>query len=79
MERLKIVHDNASLLYQVTKEKLGYEQTMKDTIGNEAEEVKEQQQDYDYEQSDTIPKIKLVHEGTRIKEFKVTFNLNGNE
>ena len=37
--------------------------------------AKEQQQDD--EQYDTVPKIKLVYEGTRVKEFRVTGNLNG--
>ena len=39
------------------------------------EEDKEQQQD-DVEQYDMVPKIKLVYEGTRVKEFRVTGNLN---
>ena len=37
--------------------------------------AKEQQQDD--EQYDTVPKIKLVYEGTRVKEFRLTGNLNG--
>ena len=38
--------------------------------------AKEQQQD-DNGQYDTVPKIKLVYEGKRSKEFRVTRNLNG--
>ena len=38
--------------------------------------AKEQQQ-YDDEQYGTVPKIKLVYEGKRSKEFRVTWNLNG--
>ena len=37
--------------------------------------TKEQQQDDD-EQYDRAPKIKLVYEGKRVKEFRVTGNLN---
>ena len=37
--------------------------------------AKEQQQDDD-EQYDTIAKIKLVYEEKRVKEFRVTGNLN---
>ena len=40
------------------------------------EEAKEQKQDDDDEQYDTVPKIKLVYEGTRITEFRLTGNLN---
>ena len=39
------------------------------------EEAKEQQKDDD-EQYDAVPAIKLVYEGTRVKEFRVTGNLN---
>ena len=38
--------------------------------------VKEQQQDDDNERYDTVAKIKLVYEGKRVKEFRVTGNLN---
>ena len=46
---------------------------------NEAkkEEAKELQEDDDEEQYDTIPKIKLVYEVIRVKEFRVRENLNG--
>ena len=37
--------------------------------------AKKQQQDDD-EQNDTVAKIKLVREGKRLKEFRVTGNLN---
>ena len=37
--------------------------------------AKEQQQD-DNEQYDTVAKLKLVYEGKRVKEFRVTGNLN---
>ena len=48
-ERLQSVRDTAYLLYQKTKEKLGYGRTMKDTVENKAdeEEAKEEQQDHD--------------------------------
>ena len=36
----------------------------------------QQQQDDDDEQYDTVAKIKLVREGKRVKEFRVTGNLN---
>ena len=66
---------------------------LKDIVGKEAEEkeeeakeqqqeeevlaaAKEQLQDYD-EQYDTVPKIKLVYDGRRAKEFRVTRNSNG--
>ena len=44
-ERLQSVGDTAYLLYQKTKEKLRYGQTMKDTVKNKAaaEEAKEQE------------------------------------
>ena len=37
---------------------------------------KEQQQDDDDEQYDAVTKIKLVREGKRVKEFRLTGNLN---
>ena len=48
-ERLQSVRDTAYLLYQKTKEKLGYGRTMKDIVENKAdeEEAKEEQQDHD--------------------------------
>ena len=38
--------------------------------------AKEQQQDDDDERYDTVAKIKLVRKGKRVKEFRVTGNLN---
>ena len=47
-ERLRSVHVTIYLLYQKRKEKLGYRETLKDSVGNKAEEeAKEQQQDDD--------------------------------
>ena len=47
-------------------------QRLKNIVGKVAEgEAKEQQQG-DYEQYDMVPKIKLVYEGKRVKEFTVT-------
>ena len=47
-ERLRSVHDTIYLLYQKRKEKLGYRKTLKDSVGDKAEEeVKEQKQDDD--------------------------------
>ena len=56
-ERLQSVRDAAYLLYQKTKNKLGYGQTLKDATENKAEkeEAKKQQQDDD-EQHDTVLK-----------------------
>ena len=49
---------------------------LKDIVEKEAEEeAKEQQQDDD-EQYETVPKIKLVYEGIRVKEFMVAGNLS---
>ena len=39
-------------------------------------EIQEQQQDDDDERYDTVTKIKLVRERKRVKEFRVTRNLN---
>ena len=52
-------------------------QRLKDIVEKVAEEreAKEQQQDGN-EQHDMVPKIKLVYEGKRVKEFRVTWNLN---
>ena len=76
MERLQSLRDTAYLLYQKTKEKLGYGQSLKDTVVNESEEAKEQQQDHD-EQHDAVPKMKMVYEAIDIKEFRLTDKLNG--
>ena len=40
------------------------------------EEEKEEEQQQDDEEYDTFPEINLVHEGKRMKEFRVTGNLN---
>ena len=70
----------------------GQQERLKDIVEKEAEEeeqravtkekeeqeppaAKEQQQDDD-EQYDTVAKIKLAREGRRVKEFRVTGNLN---
>ena len=42
----------------------------------EEEEAKEQQDDDDDEQYDTFTKTTLVYQGKRVKEFRVTGNLN---
>ena len=76
VERLQSLRDTAYLLYQKTKEKLGYGQSLKDTVVNESEEAKEQQQDHD-EQHDAVPKMKLVYEAIDIKKFRLTGKLNG--
>ena len=47
---------------------------MKDIVEKEAAE--EQQDDDDDERYDTVTKIKLVRDGKRVKEFRVTGNLN---
>ena len=65
-KKLQSVRDTAYLLHQKNKEKLEYGQTLKDTLKNEAEEVKKQQQD-NGEEYDTVPKIKLVYEEIRKK------------
>lgn len=41
VQKLYSVHDTAYLLYQKTKERLGYGQTLKDTLENTAEEEAE--------------------------------------
>ena len=43
---------------------------------NKREEEAEEQQQYD-EQYDTVPKMTLVHEAIRTKQFRLTENLNG--
>ena len=77
-ERLQSVRETASLLYNRMVDNIGYGwERMKDIIEQpaEEEEAKEHQKDDD-EQYDTVPAIKLVYEGTRVKEFRVTGNLN---
>ena len=49
---------------------------MKDIIEQPAEEEAKEQQKDDDEQYDTVQAIKLVYEGTYVKEFSVTGNLH---
>ena len=89
-ERLQSVRETASLLYNRMVENMGYgQERLKDMVKKEAEgeekeakeqqqgpaAAKEQQQDDD-ERYDIVAKIKLVYEGKRVKEFRVTGNLN---
>ena len=74
-ERLQSVRETASLLYNRLMENMGYGRETDIVEKEEEEEVKEQQQDDDV-QYDTVAKIKLVYEGRRVKEFRVTGNLN---
>ena len=66
-------------------EKEAEEQQQKPSTTKEEEEAKEEQQEPaaakeeeqdDDERYDTVAKIKLVYEGKRVKEFRVTGNLN---
>ena len=91
-ERLQSVRENASLFYERVMENMKYgRERLRDIVEKEAEEeakeqlqeeeevlaaAKGQQQDDD-KQYDTVPKIKLVYEGKRIKEFRVTGTLDG--
>ena len=63
----------------VEKEAEGEEHQQKPAAVKEQQQgqaaVKEQQQDDD-ERYDVVAKIKLVYEGKRMKEFRVTGNLN---
>ena len=72
-ERLRSVRETTSLLYSRMMANIKYGlQRLKNIVEKEAEgEAKEQQQG-DYEQYDMVPKIKLVYEGKRVKEFTVT-------
>ena len=68
------VRETASLLYNRIMDNIEYgRQRLKDIVEKEVEEeeAKQQQQD-DNEQYDMVPKIKLVYEGKRVKEFRVT-------
>ena len=88
-ERLQSVYKGASLLYNRMMKKMEYgRQRLKDVEKEaeeeakekqqeeEEEETKEQQQDDNDEQYDAVAKIKLVYEGKRVKEFRVTEDLN---
>ena len=86
IERLQSVRDITSLLYYRMMENMGYgqQERLKGIVEKEVEEeepaaakeeqVKEQQDDD--ERYDTVTKTKLVYEGKRVKEFRVTGNLN---
>ena len=85
IERLQSARDVTSLLYNRMMENMGYgqQERLKGIVEKEVEEepaaakeeqVKEQQDDD--ERYDTVTKIKLVYEGKRVKEFRVTGNLN---
>ena len=91
-ERLQSVRETASLLYNRMMENMKYgRERLKDIVEKESEEeakgqqqeeeevpgaAKEQQHD-DQGQYDAVAKIKLVYQGKRVKEFRVTGNLNG--
>ena len=91
-ERLQSVRETASLLYNRMMENMKYgRERLKDIVEKESEEeakgqqqeeeevpgaAKEQQHD-DQGQYDAVTKIKLVYQGKRVKEFRVTGNLNG--
>ena len=86
IERLQSVRDIKSLLYNRTMENMGFgqQERLKGIVEKEVEEeepaaAKEEQakeQQGDDERYDTVTKIKLVYEGKRVKEFRVTGNLN---
>ena len=91
-ERLQSVRETASLLYNRMMENMKYgRERLKDIVEKESEEeakgqqqeeeevpgaAKEQQHD-DQGQYDAVTKIKLVYQGKRVKELRVTGNLNG--
>ena len=90
-ERLQSVRETVSLFYERVMENMKYgRERLRDIVEKEAEgEAKEQlqeeevlaaakgQQQDDDEQYDMVPKIKLVYEGKRVKEFRVTGTLDG--
>ena len=90
-ERLQSIREITSLLYNRMMENMGYgqQETLKDIVEKEAEEeeqpaaVKEEEEQKqgpaaqdDDERYDTVAKIKLLPEGKRVKEFRVTGNLS---
>ena len=89
-ERLQRVCGITFLLYNKMMENMGYgqQERLKSIVEKEAEEEEqpvaatqeeEQQQGpaaQDDERYDTVAKIKLMGEGKRVKEFRVTGNLN---
>ena len=71
-ERLQSVRDTASLLYNRTMHHIGYRQeTLKDIVQNAANEEKEPQQQTEEE---AVPE--LTKDGTRKKEFRITWWVN---
>ena len=77
-EGLQSVRETTSLLCNrmMKNMKYGWER-LKDIVEKEARELdKEEEQEQDNEEYDTVLEINLVHEGKRIKEFRVTGNLN---
>ena len=77
-ERLQSVRETASLLYNKIMDNIGYgRERLKNIVEKEArEEGKGEVQQQDEEEYDTVPEINLVHEGRRMKEFRVNGNLN---
>ena len=77
-ERLQSVRETASLLYNKMIDNIGYgRERLKNIVEKEArEEGKGEMQQQDEEEYDTVPEINLVHEGRRMKEFRVNGNLN---
>ena len=77
-ERLESIRETASSLYNRMMENMEYGwERLKNILEKEArEEEKEEELQQDDEGYDTVPEINLVHEGIRVKEFRVTGNLN---
>ena len=77
-ERLESIRETASSLYNRMMENMEYGwERLKNILEKEArEEEKEEELQQDDEGYDTVPEINLVHEGRRVKEFRVTGNLN---
>ena len=77
-KRLQSVHQTASLLYNRMMENMEYRrQSWKDIVEKEVEEEQRQEEKVppaakEQRQDDTVAKIKLVYEGKRLKEFRVT-------
>ena len=79
-ERLQSVRETVSLLYNRMMKNMEYgRERLKYIVEKEAREEnkeEEQEQEQDNEEYDTVLEINLVREGKRIKEFRVTGNLN---
>ena len=77
-ERLQSVRETVSLLYNRMMKSMEYgRERLKYIVEKEArEENKEEEQEQDNEEYDTVLEINLVRERKRIKEFRVTGNLN---